>query len=173
MTADAVEVTSEVPPGYGPEAMIRFFPEYTHKHPLWFSFGYPDLADLQLPADLAARLQRWSAYWDTTFHWDDGWPTGAPQPWWTEEEQRLPHDIALAFGSDFLIEANGRYLHSTSDARFPASATALHALIDTEVVQQQQIQADIAAGAQYDFVAGGTSYKEWLARRQQDEAPEQ
>jgi hypothetical protein len=114
-----VQVTTEIPSAYGPEVTIRFFPDYSLKHPLWFWFGHPDFNDLQLPADLDDRLHRWFAYWDTTFHWDDGWPAGSPETWWTEEEEHLPRDIAIAFGSDFVIEVDSGYLHSTTDADSP------------------------------------------------------
>jgi hypothetical protein len=169
VAADAVQVTSEPPSAYGPEVTIRFFPDYSLKHPLWFWFGHPDLADLQLPADLADRLHRWSAYWDTTFHWDEGWPVGTPETWWAEEEEHLPRDIAMAFGSDFVIQVDGRYLHSTTDAGSPASATALHALINAEMDERQQIQNGIAAGDRYDAIAGDISYTAWLTQQQQDE----
>lgn len=168
VAADAVQVTSELPSAYGPEVTIRFFPDYSLKHPLWFWFGYPDLADLQLRADLADRLRRWSAYWDTTFHWDEGWPAGSPETWWAEEEEHLPRDIAIAFGSDFVIEVDGRYLHSTTDADSPASAAALHALINAETDERQQIQNGIAAGDRFDVIAGDSSYRKWLTQQQQD-----
>ncbi len=172
MAADAVESTSELPPGYGPEVTIRFVPEYSLKHPLWFWFGHPALADLQLPADLAERLHRWAAYWDDTFHWDDGWPVGTPETWWVEEEDYLPRDVTTALGSDFVIEVGDRYLHSTSGPSSPTSATALHALINAETNERQQIRADIAAGARYDAVAGDTSYQQGLAARQPEERPD-
>ncbi|RIX29960.1 hypothetical protein [Amnibacterium setariae] len=171
MVANAVEVNSERPATYGPERTIRFFLEYSAPHPLWFWFDYPDLAALQLPADLAHRLQRWSVYWDSTFHWDDGWPAGTPEQWWEEEESRLPRDVAITLGSDFVIEVDGQYVHSTKDAGSPTSAAAVHALIDAEVAERQRLSGSIAAGAQYDVVAGDTSYRAWLADRQSEEPP--
>lgn len=72
VVSHAVKVTSERPVAYGPERMIRFFPEYSASHPLWFWFDYPVLSALQLPTDLAHRLERWSVYWNNAFHWDDG-----------------------------------------------------------------------------------------------------
>lgn len=171
VAANAVESTSKLPPGYGPEETVRFFPEYSLQHPLWFWFGYPTLADVQLPADLAERLHRWSAYWDSTFHWDDGWPVGTPETWWTEEEDNLSLDVAIAFGSDFVIEVDDRYLHSTTSAGSPQSAAALHALINAEIDERKQIRANVAAGARYDAVAGDTSYTAWLTDRQAEERP--
>lgn len=173
MVTDAIETTSELPAAYGPEVTVRFLLEYSSRHPLWFWFDYPDLADLQLPLHLADRLQRWSGYWDSTFHWDDGWPTGTPETWWTEEQARLPRDVAIALGSDFVIEVDGRYLHSTSSPGSLASAAALHALIAAETAERHQIRANIAAGANYDAVAGKTSYRAWLADRQSEEPPTQ
>jgi hypothetical protein len=171
VAADAVEISSGSPSEYGPEVTVRFFPEYSLQHPLWFWFGHPDLADLQLPADLADRLRRWSAYWDRTFDWEDGWPDGAPEAWWTEEEDRLPRAIAMAFGSDFVVEADRRHLHSTGVAGSPASAAALHALIDAETEERRRIRADVDAGARYDAFAGDVSYSTWLADRPIEEPP--
>lgn len=168
VAADAVQATCQLPSAYGPEVTIRFFPDYSLKHPLWFWFGHPDLADLQLPADLADRLRRWSAYWDTTFRWDEGWPAGSPETWWTAEEEHLPRDVAIAFGSDFVIKVDSRYLHSTTDADSPTSAAALHALINAETDERLHIQNGIAAGDRYDAVAGDTSYTKWLTQQQQD-----
>ncbi len=171
MTEDAVQITLELPVGYGPELVIRLFPDYSAQHPLWFDFGYPDLSDLQLPDDLADRLHRWSAYWDSTFHWDHGWSAGAPDPWWTEEEDLLPRDVAIAFGSDFVIEAGDLYLHSTTIAAAPATAAAMHALVAAEADERARIRADITSGVRYEVVAGDTSYTEWLAAPQRDEPP--
>lgn len=156
---------------YGPEHTIQFFPEYSASHPLWFWFDYPVLSALQLPTDLAHRLERWSVYWNNAFHWDDGWPAGLPEHWWEEEEAQLPRDVAIALGSDFVVEVDGRYVYSTRGADSPASAAAVHALVNTEMAERQRISASIAAGAQYDAVAGDTSYRAWLADRQSKESP--
>lgn len=171
MAADAVETTSERPMAYGPELTIRFFPEYSASHPLWFWFDYPDLAALQLPTDLADRLRRWSAYWDSTFHWNDGWPAGTPEQWWRDEEAQLPRDVAIALGSDFVIEVDGQYVRSTRSADSLTSAAAVHALIDVEKAERQRVRADFAAGSKFDAVAGDTSYQAWLAARQSEEPP--
>lgn len=114
---------------------------------------------LQLPTDLADRLRRWSAYWDSTFHWDDGWPAGTPEQWWTEEEDQLPGDVAIALGSAFLIEVDGQYVHSIRRADSPTAAAAVHALIDAETAERQRVSPDVAAGARYDAVAGDSSYQ--------------
>lgn len=171
MVPGALEVTAECPVAYGPEVMIRFFPEYSASHPLWFWFDYPDLAALHLPADLADRLRRWTGYWNSTFHWDEGWPAGTPEQWWTDEEAQLPRDVAFTLGRDFVIEVDGHYLHSTRAAYSPASARAVHGLIDAHDAERQRIHAESAAGATYDFVANGTSYRAWLAARDSQEPP--
>ncbi|MGT2427392.1 hypothetical protein [Amnibacterium kyonggiense] len=171
MADHAVEVATELPSGYGPEATVRFFPEYSVLHPLWFWFGHPDLADVRLPAGLADRLRRWSAYWDGTFHWADGRPAGSPATWWTAEEQQLPRDVAVALGSDFVVEVDGRYLFSTAAAGSPTSAAALRALIDAEIEERHRIRARVAAGSRYDVVAGGVGFRARLARRGQGEGP--
>ena len=81
-----------------------------------------------------------------------------------DEEEHLPCDIAIAFGSGFVIEVDGRYLHSTTDADSPASAAALHALINAETDERQQIQNGIDAGNRYDAIAGDISNTKWLTQ---------
>lgn len=171
MTGFAVQSTPELPSAYGPELVIRFFPDYSAQHPLCFDFGYPEPSELQLPDDLADRLHRWSAYWDSTFHWDHGWPAGAPDPGWAEEADRLPRDVATASGSDFVVEAGGSYLHSTTVAAAPAAAAAVHALVAAEADERGRIHADFASGVRYDVDAGDTTDTEWLAAPQRDEPP--
>ena len=168
MNADAVEVTSVLPVAHGPERRVRFFPEHSAPHPLWFGIGFPDLEELHLPAELATRLKGWAAYWDTTFHWDTGWPIGAPARWWSEEQDALPRDVALAFGSDFVVKAGGCYLHSTSGAEPPPTTAAMHALIRADADERARIAADIANGARYTAVAGHSNYAHWLEVQHRD-----
>jgi hypothetical protein len=164
-----METSRDLPIAFGPELVIRFFPDYAATHPLWFHFDVPDLSVLALPGDLSERLHRWSDYWDRTFHWDRGWPPGAPDRWWIEERDRLPHDVAIAFGSDFIVEFGDLYLHSTASAGSAATAAAAHALIAAEAAERARIHAEFASGTRYDAVAGGSSYADRLGARPQDE----
>ncbi|MGN6445667.1 hypothetical protein [Amnibacterium sp.] len=170
MAAADVELLPRLPASFGPERLIRFFPDYAAAHPLWFAVGHPPLADLRLPDGLAARLRRWSDYWVDTFGWDTGWPDGAPAQWWSAEEDRLPRDVSLAFGREFVVEAGDRYLHSTTGATSPSSAEALGALLRADAEERARVSADLESGARYDVDAAGLGYRQWLAERGRHES---
>ena len=82
-----------------------------------------------MPKDLDSRLRKWSDSWASHFHLDSGWAVGHPESWWTEEEARLPRDLATALGADFAVAVKGGFIHSRAPASCPAAATAMTAYV--------------------------------------------
>ena len=150
-----VESSADLPEGVPATSVVRFFLEYGTEHPLWLADGDPELDDLQLDRPLAERLRRWSDYWDRTFHWEDGWPPGTPEPWWDAEGDALPRDLAIALGPDFVIHDGVRYLRSTSPARVPEAAAAVSALERAAQEEADEVAAQLAAGATFTVRPSG------------------
>lgn len=143
MAARPKGVLQSRPEGLSRWAVVAFYPDYGADHPLWIATGLADLDALHLPDELVARLRAWAEYWNARFHWDDGWAAGSPEQWWTEEQDRLPRDLAAALGRELAVAVDGGFIHSRAPASCPSAARAVAAYVDEhEERHRQRAQQD-------------------------------
>jgi hypothetical protein len=70
--------------------MVRLFPEYSRRWPLWPrnipGLDYPiSPADIGLSATLTDRIETWNRNWEKNFHWEFGWKEDFDVQRWADE----------------------------------------------------------------------------------------
>jgi hypothetical protein len=79
-------------------------PEYSCDMPLWCDEG--SWEDLNLPADLMARLAAWQAQFDTNFRWNVGWLNVDARESWIRQNEGLVADLRSSLPSEIRLEVD-------------------------------------------------------------------
>ena len=87
-----------------PTGRVKFSPEYSCDMPLWCDEG--DWEDLNLPADLVARLAAWQAEFDSNFRHDTGWLDAGVRESWTRESEVLVADLRSNLPPEVRLEVS-------------------------------------------------------------------
>lgn len=89
--------------GHAPMRVIRFFPDWGRKYPLWES-ETPEYAtrpeDYGLSTELAFRLEKWLKHWALHFDYDSGWDSSESKSASNKEGNKLIQDLSREV-SDF------------------------------------------------------------------------